>query len=192
MLKCIKSKLKEKKGLNSIEMVIGSLMVITLFAGMTDFIKISNRMQSISSTMTYVSRVLSNQGCISNNPEATYFDNSGKQLYYIEYIKNKKFVRSDTFFNTINEMMKSDGIKSDEWRIFIDGTRLTENTTSKLFNFTDRIPVRIEIDYKWGTLTNILPVDESFLSGTFKTSQDIVSTYKIREADADIGFEYKE
>ena len=35
-------------------------------------------------------------------------------------------------------------------------------------------------------------MDENTLGGTFKTSQDIVSTYKIREADSDAGFEYEE
>lgn len=188
----IKNKLKEKKGLNSIEMVIGSLIVIALFAGMTDFIKISNRMQSLSSTMTYVSRVLSNQGCLANSPESIYLDSSGRQLYNIDYIKNKKFVRSDTFFNNISEIMKSDGIKDDEWRVFINGERLTSSTTTKLFDFRERIPVKIEIDYTWGTLSDILPINEKTLGGTFKTSQEIVSTYKVRELGEDQGFEYKE
>lgn len=192
MFKNLKKKLKEKKGLNSIEMVIGSLIVIALFAGMTDFIKISNRMQSLSSTMTYVSRVLSNQGCVAINPESVYIDSSGNQLYNIDYIKNKKFVSSDVLFNTISEIMKSDGIRSSEWRVFIDGERLSPSTKTKLYDFRERIPVEVQIDYSWGTLSDILPVSEETLSGTFKTSQEIVSTYKIREAGSDTGFEYVE
>lgn len=192
MLKKFKNRLKDKKGLNSIEMVIGSLVVVALFAGMTDFIKISNRMQSLSSTMTYVSKVVSNQGCVAMNPESVYRDSSGRELYNIDYIKNKKYVSSEELYENVSEIMKSDGIPEDDWKVYIDGKRLTPSIKTDLFDFRERIPVEVRIDYRWGTLSNILPVDEDTLGGTFKTSQDIVSTYKIREAGSDAGFEYEE
>ena len=190
MLKFIKKKIKDKKGLNSIEMVIGSLIVITLFAGMTDFIKISNRMQSISSTISYISKVLSNQGCLANNPESVYVKPDGTQYYNISYIKNQKYIDSRTLFNTISRIMQSDGIGNDEWRIFIDGQPLTQDTKTKVFDFRERIPVEVQIDYRWGTLSNLLPIGGDVLSGTLTSSQEIVSTYRIREAGSDAGFEY--
>lgn len=192
MLSFISKKIKEKDGLNAIEMVIGSLVVITLFAGMVDYIQISNKMQSISSTVNYVSKVLSNQGCLANNPETAYTGANNAQLYNIDYIKNKKYVDSRTLYSTIKNIMDSDGIKVEEWRVFIDGERLTSTTKTRLFDFRERIPVKVEIDYNWGTLTGLLPVSDSVLSGTLKSNQEIVSTYRIREAGSDAGFEYTE
>lgn len=193
MIKYIKNKIKEKQGLSSLEMVIGALVIVAVFAGMMDFINISNRMQSLSSTMSYVSKVLSIQGCItSGNPEAIYLDSSGKQLYDTDYIKTGKFVNANTLFNTVNEIMSSDGIESDEWRIYIDGALFTPGHTSKLYDFRERIPVRVEIDYTWETIGNLLPINNNLLSGTFNTSQEIVSVYKIRELDINDGFEYSE
>lgn len=190
MIKFIKNKIKDKKGLNSIEMVIGSLIVITLFAGMTDFIKISSRMQSVSSTVSYVSKVLSNQGCLTNNPESVYVDSSGAQYYYVDYIKNKKYVDSATLYNTINSMMLSDNIQSNEWKVYVDGKLLTTNTTTKVFNFRERIPVEVQINYNWNVLSGVLPISNSVLSGVLTSYQEIVSTYKIRDAGNDTGFQY--
>lgn len=192
MLKFIKKKIKEKKGLNSIEMVIGSLVVITLFAGMTDFIKISNRMQSISSTISYVSKVLSNQGCLANNPESVYVNPDGTQYYNISYIKNEKYIDSRTLFEAVSNIMRNDGIAEDEWRVFVGGQRLTSSTKTKVFNFRERIPVEVQVDYSWGTLSNLLPISSDALSGTLNSSQEIVSTYKIRDAEGDTGFQYGE
>lgn len=190
MLKFIKNKIKDKKGVNSIEMVIGSLIVITLFAGMTDFIKISTRMQSISSTINYVSKVLSNQGCLANNPETTYINSSGQQYYYVSYIKNQKYVDSTTLYNTINQIMLSDNIQSNEWKVYIDGQLLTANTKTKVFNFRERIPIKVQINYEWKVLSGILPISNTALSGVLTSSQEIVSTYKIRDAGSDTGFQY--
>lgn len=192
MLNFIKKKIKEKKGLNSIEMVIGSLVVITLFAGMVDFIKISNKMQSISSTVSYISKVVSNQGCLANNPESVYVKSDGTQYYDISYIKNQKYIDSRTLFQTIQNIMRSDNIGDNEWRVFIDGQPLTATTKTRVFDFRERIPVEVQIDYNWNTLSGLLPISNNVLGGTLKSSQEIVSTYRIREAGSDQGFEYKE
>lgn len=191
MSKLIKNKIKEKKGLNSIEMVIGSLVVITLFAGMVDFIHISGRMQSISSTISYISKVLSNQGCLANNPESAYAESNGTQLYYIDYIKNKTYVDSRTLFETVRQIMRNDNIEDDEWRVFIDGKKLTSTTKTQLFDFRERIPIEVQIDYEWGTLSGLLPINGDVLSGTLNSAQEVVSTYKIRKDGSDAGFQYE-
>ena len=86
--------------------------------------------------------------------------------------------------------MESDNIQDDEWRVFIDGQQLTPSTKTRVFDFRERIPVEVQIDYSWGTLSGLLPIGEDALSGTLESSQEIVSIYKIREAGSDQGFEY--
>lgn len=190
MINLIRKKINEKKGLNSIEMVIGSLIVIVLFAGMADFIRIHNRMQSISSSMTYISKVVSNQGCLANDPENAYVRADGTKYYYKTYIKNKKYVDSTTLYNTIKTMMENDKISTSEWRIYVGGKKLSSTTKTDVYDFRKKIPIEVQIDYSWKTLAGLLPVSESSLSGTLKSSQSIVSTYKIREAGSDTGFTY--
>lgn len=192
MLKNIIKKLKEKKGINSIQMAMSSLMVIAVITCMVDFIIISNRMQNISSTINYISRVMSNQGCLANTPETSCKINSESGIYKIEYIKNKKFVKSSELYETIKSMMNSDGIKDSEWRVYIDGQLLTPSTVTKTFDFKSKIPIEVQIDYRWTNLSNILPVNESTLSGTFNSQIFIVSTYKVRAEDGNIGFDYYE
>lgn len=190
MLGFLKNKIKEKDGLNSIELVIGSLVIVMLIAGLTDFINVSNRMQSVSSTMNYVSKIVSNQGCLSPNPETSYTKN-GKQLYFKSYIKDERYVTPAQLYTAINTIMNSDGISSNEWRVYVDGQLLSSTTETQLFNFRDRIPIVVEVDYNWNTLANLLPINNSLLAGTFRSRQEIISTYSVRsDTSDDTGFTY--
>ena len=64
IVKKIKNSKNDIRGLSSLEATIGILIVIVLLAGYLDFIVISNKMQALSTTNTYLSRVISNQGCV--------------------------------------------------------------------------------------------------------------------------------
>lgn len=190
MFSKIKKKLKVKDGLTSIELLVSSLTLIIIFAGLCDFIIISGRMQSISTVMTYMSRTLSVQGCLSNTPEQSYKDTSGKQLYYINYVKHKNYITSREFHTHVKRMMDLEAIPENSWRVYIDGELLTPTVTTPLHDFRDKIEISMEVDYEWRTVSQLLPTAGRIITGKFNTSQNIVSTYKIREADSDIGFDY--
>lgn len=190
MFKYLKNKFKEKKGLNSMQLAIGTLIMSFLFAGTIDAVNISNRMQSLSSTMTYISKVVSNQGCLTNNPESAYINERGERKYSINYIKNKKYVDASTLYNTVSNIMTSDGIPRSDWKITIGGVNLSPSMKTPLYDFREKIPVTIEIDYSWDTLSNLLPISNNLLKGKFKTTQEIVSIYKVRDGSSDDGFIY--
>ena len=190
MFKFLKNKFKEKKGLNSIQLAIGTIILSFLFAGTIDAVNIANRMQSLSSAMTYISKVVSNQGCLTNNPETVYVNERGEKQYSISYIKNKKYVDASSLYNTILNIMTSDGIPRSDWKVTVGGVTLSPSMKTPLYDFREKIPVIIEIDYSWDTLSSLLPISNNVLKGKFKTEQEIVSTYKVRDGNTDDGFIY--
>lgn len=190
MFKFLKNKFKEKKGLNSIQLAIGTLIMSFLFAGTIDAVNIANRMQSLSSAMTYISKVVSNQGCLTNNPETVYVNEKGEKQYSISYIKNKKYVDASSLYNTILNIMTSDGIPRSDWKVTVGGVTLSPSMKTPLYDFREKIPVTIEIDYSWDMLSSLLPISNNVLKGKFKTEQEIVSTYKVRDGNSDDGFIY--
>lgn len=190
MFKFLKNKFKEKKGLNSIQLAIGTLIMSFLFAGTIDAVNIANRMQSLSSAMTYISKVVSNQGCLTNNPETVYVNEKGEKQYSISYIKNKKYVDANSLYNTILNIMTSDGIPRSDWKVTVGGVTLSPSMKTPLYDFREKIPVTIEIDYSWDMLSSLLPISNNVLKGKFKTEQEIVSIYKVRDGNSDDGFIY--
>lgn len=188
--KTLKERIKNNiKGLSSIEATIGILITIVLFAGFLDFILISNKMQALSTANTYLSRVISNQGCVAQNPNSCTTSTSTGG-YNVDYIKNKTFVKSSEIYNQVDRIMKSEGIPTSDWSVTIDGVPLTSSTQTRLFNFREIINIRIEVFYQWNNLSNFLPIN--LPKQKFTSNQRIVSTYQLRDKDSNAGFDYIE
>ena len=185
--KKLKEIVKSKKGLSSIELVFGALVCIVVFAGYLDFILISNRMQAMSTSMTYLTRTISNQGCLSNNPESNCLINN-KTGYVKDYIKNKKFVTSQELYNEVKSIMDNEKIPTSDWKVLINGSQLTSSTQTKLFNFREEIEIDIKIKYKWSNLSQLLPIN--IPDKEFTSNQTTLSLYKFRDKGSDSGFQY--
>lgn len=187
--KKIKEHIKNNtKGLSSIELTIGILITIVLFAGFLDFIIISNKMQALSTANTYLSRVISNQGCVAQNSSNCVIRGTNEGGYDESYIKNKTFVKSSEIYNQVDRIMKSEGIPTSDWTVTIDGLTLTPSTQTRLFNFREIINIKIEVKYKWSNLSNLLLVN--LPTQKFTSNQRIVSTYQLRNKDENVGFDY--
>lgn len=187
LLKRIKNTIKSKKGLSAIELVIGTLASIVIFAGYLDFLTISNRMQAMSTSMTYLTRTISNQGCLANEPEKTCLINDVGG-YDTDYIKNKKFVTSKEIFEQIETIMKSETIPNSDWEVLINGKKLTRNTQTRLFNFGDEITIDIIIKYQWKNVSNFLLIN--IPEQEFHSNQTTRSLYQFRNQGSDSGFQY--
>ena len=145
IVKKIKNSKNDIRGLSSLEATIGILIVIVLLAGYLDFIVISNKMQALSTTNTYLSRVISNQGCVRQNPSSCV-TSSGESGYNVDYIKNKTFVTSAEIFNQVDKIMRSESVPTSDWSVTIDGVPLTSTTTTRLYQFRDIINIRLKLD----------------------------------------------
>ena len=183
----IKNIKKDIRGLSSIEAVIGILIAIIIFAGFLDFILISNRMQALSTTNTYLSRVISNQGCIAQNSNSCV-TSDGQGGYDETYIKNGGFIKSEEIFNQVDRIMKSESVPTSDWSVTVDVVPLTSSTQTRLFKFRDIIEIKIEVKYKWTNLSNLLLIN--LPEQKFTSNQRVVSTYLLRNQDSDSGFDY--
>lgn len=188
IVKKIKNIKNDVRGLSSLEATIGILIAIVLFAAYLDFIVISNKMQALSTTNTYLSRVISNQGCVAQNPSSCITSDTHEGGYNVDYIKNKTFVKSSEIYNQVDRIMKSESIPSSDWSVTIDGVPLTSNTTTRLFRFREIINIKIEVRYRWNNLSGFLPIN--LPEQKFTSNQRIVSTYQLRNQGSDIGFDY--
>lgn len=186
--KKIKSIKDDIRGLSSLEATIGILIAIVLFAAFLDFILISNKMQALSTTNTYLSRIISNQGCVAQNPSSCQTSDTHETGYDVTYIKNKTFVKSSDIYNQVDKIMKSEGIPTSDWSVSIDGNTLTPSTTTRLFRFREIINIKVEVKYKWSNLSGFLPIN--LPEQKFTSNQRIVSTYQLRNKDSNAGFDY--
>jgi hypothetical protein len=178
-----------KKGVSGIELAIGAMMAIVVFAALVDYLIIANRSQAMSSTMTYVSKTLANQSCV-----ATQISNCGSG-YVEDYIKNKRFVTTNQLLDQITEIMESEGIPDTQWTVLV-GTNpnslqtIQRNQTIGGFgDYGTRIHIEIRIQYRWQALGSYIPVNTNWR--VMNSKQSILSLYKIRNKDANnSGFQY--
>jgi len=159
---------KRKKGMTSLEAVIGTMIFLMLFTALLDLILLSNRYLVLNNTAKELTRTLSVQGgALSDKP-----DGYASNYYTIEEISQK------TYRN-----MKAAGFKDGEWavviefdRYFNDTTQTTENlgyymnlgiigfTSSKTLvcnetpklDYLSNFNVRIQGVYKWMVLPEFI------------------------------------
>lgn len=183
-----KKSIKSKRGVSSIEFVIGALISIVIFAAFLDFLVISNRMQAMATTMTYLTRTISNQGCLANNPEATCLLRGVTAGYSTDYIKNKKFITSSEIFTQVDEIMRAENIPRTDWTVRINGTTLTSSTTTRLFDFREEIDINITVKARWTNVSNFLLINLPDIE--FNSNQTTLSLYKFRIQGSESGFDY--
>lgn len=169
MWKRIKNRWKEKKGFGSIEIVISSMIVLAMLAGLLDMIQIIQRLDTTSQATGYVSRIVQKQG--------------GVQTSRIENF-NGKYTTTDVLYNNVKDMMDANGIREDEWGLSLildGGTRyvITPTTSVPVVDYGNRIKIDLAVDYKWNMLSSILPGE---LGGNRSSIREVLSGYKIRDS----------
>lgn len=111
--KRLKDKLKENKGLTSLEAVIGTMIFIVVFLAILDLITLSNRFSTLTDTGKDVARTLSVQGgALEEKPEG-YASN----YYTIGRLK------------TLTERnMQAAGFSDDDWSVIIEYDQYYDET----------------------------------------------------------------
>lgn len=107
----------KKKGLMSLEAVIGLLLLLVLLSILLDMLVLSNRYMSIHDTVKELSRTIAVQGgSLSMIPEG-YPNN-----YYT----------SLNLANLVDKSMKVSGFKGDDYRVYITYTKYETNNAGKI------------------------------------------------------------
>lgn len=166
MFRKINDKLKNKKGLGSIEIVISGLIVLLMVAGLIDMINITQRLDATSQTTGYVARVVQKQGGVQPTRIANY---------------NGKYISTPSLYNNVKGMMDVNGVAEEDWTIKLvtNGNTyvIQEDTRIPLVDYGNRITVTIETKFRWNILSTMFP---GVITSGGKSDRVVLSAYQIR------------
>lgn len=149
MIKKIKERISNKKGMSTIEFAISLMVFILIFSYIFDLVLITYNQYSISEQTTQIARQIAKQsGCLRITP---YNFPGGEKNYY----------STTELYNIMNEKMTKLGITEDKWDIVIktNGKSFTLTPTSPGFNteYGEYISVETIYNYEWGLWSQFLP-----------------------------------
>lgn len=132
-------KLKEKKGMNTIETVIIVVIILLCIMTMLDLMEVTQKMSATTSAVNYVTRLIGRQGGISNSVPDN-FSSYGKGSY----------VTTDSACNILNISLRkafsvtsNDSVLGNQVKIYIQPYDLVDVTTTK---YEPRSGAKIELD----------------------------------------------
>lgn len=174
MLKKIKEKLKaRKKGVTSLEVVIGTVIFLMCFAALLDMLILSNRYSVMNNTAKELARTLSVQGGALTKKPGAYTSN----YYTIDQLAaniraNMKaagfddgeytvMIEADREFND-NETVIYDAAKCFGIVGFTDSKEFRYAPTKKL-DYLSRFDVRICAKYEWRALPSFIGARTSMM-----------------------------
>lgn len=162
-------RLRNKKGIGSLEIVISALIIIMMIAGMIDMVQVLQKIDTASQTTGYIARTVQKQG--------------GVQTYRIDNFHGK-YTTTPVLYDNVKEMLASNGVPEEDWRLYIAvGEHLyeiTPSTSIPLVDYGNRMRVILEVDYRWNILSQMIPID---LKGTKDSVREVLSVYQIRDRD---------
>ncbi|WP_373262071.1 hypothetical protein [Hungatella hathewayi] len=133
-----------KRGMTSIEVVIGTLIFLLVFISICDFLVLSNRYSALTDTTKEVTRILSVQGGALVTKPASYQAN----YYNIEQLSR-----------IIQKQMNGMGFKDEEYGVYIK--------YSKIYDDTDKTSKEVDL------IENIIGLKDDGTYGVIKPTQKI-------------------
>lgn len=157
--KNIKDKIKNKKGLSTIEWVICMLIFLMFVSFLFDLFFISYKQFRVSAEGTNLMRVISNQSGIEDNTPYNYPGG------------DENYLTVDEAYDRLNETFKGLGISEDDWEMEVsmrDKTLATIEDTTVIIeqgasgikgDYRDYVTLKITFKYKWGLWSQMVPTD---------------------------------
>ncbi|AFV21845.1 MULTISPECIES: TadE/TadG family type IV pilus assembly protein [Bacillus] len=170
--KKIKTFLENKKGVATIEIAICAMLFIIAIGAFIDLSAILSKINSISSTNAYVSRVVGAQGGVKTRTPENFKG---------EYIHSKEL------YQNVKNSLERSGLKESDWSMYIDGRRLTSSINVPLKDYGNEITIKLKTNLKWDLLSNFIPGD---LTNNQTSERTVVSSFKVRTGD--VKSEYKQ
>lgn len=163
-------KLKNKKGISTIEIVIGVLIFIVVLCFMMDLLILMWKFSVIAQTNTEVARIAGIQGGFLNTPPHAYPGG------------NKNYITISELDAMLTDKFESAGIASNEWEIRIGSGGITKNGAKRpvRFDYKETFSVEISVDYRWDFMSNILPGN---LRQTITSKRPAMSEWKYNYDD---------
>lgn len=134
MLNKLKKILKNKKGINTIETAIISIILLMCIGGMMDLNNVIKKFNATSSTTSYISRTISKQGGVRMSKPLSF---------------NGEYVTSQELYEDVKSALNKSGIKDTEWSVTINGVKLQPNSNLAIVTYGNTMKVNLTINYKW-------------------------------------------
>lgn len=156
---------KNKKGMTSIEIVIGMLIFIIVFSFLVDTVLIMWKFAVVAQTNTEVARITGLQGGARTSAPTGY--PGGNNSYLTIHQLN----------SLVNDKMKSAGFKDNEWSMTIgSGGRIGANGVSSVeHDYKQTFSTKLNAKYRWSFMSNWLPLN---LEQTLTSKRMTISEWK--------------
>lgn len=162
----METKKKNKKGLNTIEIVIITLTFIICICGIVDLVKIMQIHNAISTNASYVIRTIGKQGGIRTSKPSNFVG---------------EYTTSASLYNAVKENMNCSGVKDGDWHLYITINGYTKELSSSenypLADYGEEIKISLSSKYYWSLLSQMTPAK---LSGTTTSHRTTQSKFKVR------------
>jgi hypothetical protein len=138
------SKLKNKKGASTIEIVIGVLIFILILGFMLDIIVLTWKFNVVSQTNTQIARIAGIQGGVRSAAPSGWPGG---------------YTTIRTLDGLVMDKMSSAGIESEEWEGSIGNGRIGRNGVSQTeeYDYKTNFETTLTIEYTWEFLSMMLP-----------------------------------
>lgn len=176
-------KIFNKIGFTCIEAIPAILALIVCIAGLVDIVVILKKINTISTTATYVARTVGVQGGVRDKAPAYYIGCS-------ETLDSEtcKYTNTETLYNDVKNMLSGIDLDESNWDLTISAcdknglnckeTLLEPDSRNIKADYGEYLNVNLEITYDWAFMKTVLPVSPTYNK---TSSRMIMSTFKIRE-----------
>lgn len=156
MKKYINKYIKNKKGLNAIQTAIGVFIVLICICGFIDLTTTMYKFNALSSTATYVTRIIEKQGGINPTPPKSFVG---------------EFVPTAELYNDIKAIMNNAGIADDKWEVFVNNVKVAGNNYGIIKYYGEDIKVEVRIKYSWNMVKNFIRINNEYTKSVTRHSK---------------------
>lgn len=147
MKKYINNYIKNKKGLSAIQTGIGVFIVLICICGFIDLTTTMYKFNALSSTATYVTRIIEKQGGIAQTAPKSY---------------RGEFVPTSELYNDVKKIMNASGVADDKWEVYVNGTKLAGTNTGVIRYYNEDIKIEVKIRYSWNMVRNFININKEY------------------------------
>lgn len=164
MFKKIRTLLRSNKAFSNLELAIGALILITILSVAMELSNMSVQHSVVSSNLNYISRIVEQQGGISNSKPSHYKGN---------------YVTSNTVYQSIKQSLSDIGIKESEWNIKIGSQTFSNTYSNNNMPYKTRVTITLTYQHKWPLISRFFP---SAGNMTRTLNRQVITTHYPRES----------
>lgn len=145
----IKEKIKNNKGMSTIEFAISLMVFLLLFSFIADLFIITYRQYMVTEQTTRITRQIAKQSGVEASTPYNFPGGDGN--YYT----------TGELYAVLRKQLRKLNIADDDWTVEVITTssrfKLGSNQSGIRMNYRDPITVKIAYQYKWGLWSQFIP-----------------------------------